>query len=89
MTFENEVWCVQLPGAFFHKSLLAKFCFQYTSDEFFYRPFNFHFNILCSFEIIEKTLPVALEVSLSIYEPSLVKTGYLPMRKQRRRSASQ
>ena len=67
VTFKKEVWCVQLPGAFLHKSLLAKFCFQYTSHEFFYRPCNFHFNILCSFEIIAKTLPVALEVSLSIF----------------------
>ena len=33
---------------------------------FFYRPSNFHFNILSGFEIIAKTLSVALEVSLSI-----------------------
>ena len=32
----------------------------------FYRPCDFHFNGLCSFEIIAKTLSVALEVSLSI-----------------------
>ena len=53
-------------GAFLDKSLLASFCLQYTSNEFFYRPCNFHFNILSSFEIIAKTLSVALEVSLSI-----------------------
>ena len=34
---------------------------------FFYRPYNFYFNILSSFDIIAKTLSVALEVSLSIY----------------------
>ena len=66
VTFENEGWCVRTPGAFLYKSLLASFCLQYTSYEFFYRPCNFHFNILSSFEIIEKTLSVALEVSLSI-----------------------
>ena len=36
------------------------------SHDFFYRPWNFHVNILRSFEIIAKTLLVALEVS-SIY----------------------
>ena len=46
----------------------APFCHQYMSNEFFYRPCNFHFNILSSFEIIAKTLSVALEVSLSIFE---------------------
>ena len=54
VTFENEGWCVRTPGAFLYKSLLASFCLQYTSNEFFYRPCNFHFNILSSFEIIEK-----------------------------------
>ena len=39
---------------------------QHTSHEFFYRSCDFHFNILCSFEVIAKTLSVALEVSLSI-----------------------
>ena len=67
MTFENEGWCVQTPGAFLYKSLLASFCLQYTSNYFFYRPYNFHFNILSSLEIIAKTLSVALEVSLSIF----------------------
>ena len=66
MTFVNEVWCVQTPGAFLYGSLLASFSLHYTSHEFFYRPCNFHFNILFSFEIIAKTLSVALEVSLSI-----------------------
>ena len=41
-------------------------CLQYTPYEFFDRPCNFHFNILSGFEIITKTLSVALEVSLSI-----------------------
>ena len=50
----------------FLKKLLASFCIQYTSNEFFYRPCNFHLNILSRFEIIAKTLSVALEVSLSI-----------------------
>ena len=36
------------------------------SNEDFYRPCNFHFNILGSFEVIAKPLSVALEVSLSI-----------------------
>ena len=67
MTFENEGWCVQTPGAFLYKSLQASFCLQYTSNYFFYRPYNFNFNILSSLEIIAKTLSVALEVSLSIY----------------------
>ena len=39
---------------------------QHTSHEFFYRSCDFHFNILCSFEVIAKTRSVALEVSLSI-----------------------
>ena len=55
VTFENEVWCVQTPGAFLYESLLASFCLQYMSDEFFDRPCNFHFNILSNFEIIAKT----------------------------------
>ena len=38
------------------------------SHELFYPPCNFHFNILCSFEITVKILSVALEVSLSIFE---------------------
>ena len=49
-----------------NKGLLAWFCLLYTSHEFCYPPCNFHFNILNSFEIIAKTLSVALEVSLSI-----------------------
>ena len=67
MTFEIEVWCVQTPGAFLCKSLMAPFCLQYTSHEFFYRPCNFHINILSGFEIIAKTLSVVLEVLLSLY----------------------
>ena len=67
VTLENERWCVQTPGAFLYRSLLAPFCLQYTSNEFFYGPCNFHFNILSSFEIIANTLSVALEVSLSIF----------------------
>ena len=67
VTFENEGWCVQTPGAFLYKSLLASFCLQYTSNEFFYRPCNFHFNIVSNFEIIAKHLSIALEVSLSIF----------------------
>ena len=39
-----------------------------SSHEFFYRPCNFYLNILSSFEIIAKTLSVALEVSLSILD---------------------
>ena len=70
VTFENEVWCVQMPGALLYKNLLASFCLQYTSNvfsiKFFYRPCNFHFNTLSSFEITAKTLSVALEVSLNI-----------------------
>ena len=52
---------------FLNKCLLAQFCLQYTSHEFCYRPCHFHFNILNGFEIIAKTLSVALEVSLSIF----------------------
>ena len=66
VTFKNEVWCIQMPAAFLYKRFLASFCLQNTSHEFFYRPCNFRFNILSSFEIIAKTLSVALEVSLSI-----------------------
>ena len=75
VTFENEVWCVQTPGAFLHKSTIILFCFQYTSNEIFYHPCNFHFNILSSFEIIAKTLyiSVTLEVSLSIVFTFLLK----------------
>ena len=43
---------------FIDKGSLA--CF-YTSHEFFYRPYSFQFNILSSFDIIAKTLSVALE----------------------------
>ena len=48
-------------GCFF-----IRVCLQYTSHESFYRLCNFHFNILSSFEIIAKTLSVALDMLLSI-----------------------
>ena len=53
--------------AFLDKVLLTSLCLQYISLEFFYRPCTFHLNISSSFEIIAKTLSVALEVSLSMY----------------------
>ena len=34
VTFETEGWCVQTPGAFLYKSLLASFCLQNTSNDF-------------------------------------------------------
>ena len=43
------------------------FLIQCTPYDFFYRPCNFHFNILSGFEIIAKTLSVALEVSFFKY----------------------
>ena len=79
VTYENEGWCVQTPEAFLYKSLLASFCLQYTSTEFFYRPYNFHFDILSSFEIIAKTLSVALEVPLSIFYCKRHKWKYIQM----------
>ena len=55
------------PRCFLIKILWHDFGFcEHTSNDFFYRPCNFHFNILSSFEIIAKTLSVALEVSLGI-----------------------
>ena len=47
--------------------------FAFSTHEFCYRPYNFHFNILNSFEIIAKTLSVALEVSLSIFSSLCVR----------------
>ena len=55
-----------MPGRFRNKGQLASFCLQYMYHDFFYRPCNFHINILSSFEIIAKNLSVALEMSLSI-----------------------
>ena len=59
--------CPNARGVSILYGLLAYFCLHYTSHESFYRPCNFLFNILSSFEIIAKTLSVALEVSLSTY----------------------
>ena len=53
------------PGRFFIKVCWHNFTSstRLTND----RPCHFHFSILCSFEIIVKSLSVALEVSLSIF----------------------
>ena len=56
------------PGHFFIKVCWHNFAFRTRLTIFSYRPCNFHLNILCSFEIIAKTLAVALEVSLSIFQ---------------------
>ena len=55
------------PGCFLIKVRWHDYAFSTRLMIFFYRSCDFHFNILCSVEIIAKTLSVALEVSLSIH----------------------
>ena len=60
------------PERFFINVCWHHFAFGTRLMIFFYRPCNFHFNILSSFESIAKTLSVALEVSLSICLAKLI-----------------
>ena len=57
-----------MPEALYKKGLLAQVSFYDPSYIFFSFPLNFRLNILHTFENIGKTLSVALEVLLSIYE---------------------
>ena len=55
------------PGRFFIKVCWHNFAVSTRLMNFsIHTQCNFHFNILCSFEIIVKIQSVALEVSLSI-----------------------